>query len=68
MAIDWSTLAYTRILKYSCLGSPIDRGAWWTSPWGHKEMDITECSLFFFHVRKGACSLKAGHTSFMIFI
>ena len=23
-------------LQYSCLGNPMDRGAWWaTSPWGH---------------------------------
>ena len=21
---------------------PMDRGAWWASPWGHKEMDMTE--------------------------
>ena len=32
-------------LQYSCLGNPMDRGAWWaavhgvTSPWGHKESD-----------------------------
>ena len=24
-------------LQYSCLGNPMDRGAWWGySPWGHK--------------------------------
>ena len=28
----------------SCLGNPMDRGAWWAtvSPWGHKESDMTE--------------------------
>jgi len=28
-------------LSYSCLGNPIDRGAWW-APWGRKESDTTE--------------------------
>ena len=25
-------------LQYSCLGNPMDRGAWW----GHKELGVTE--------------------------
>ena len=29
-------------LQYSCLGSPMDRGAWQATPWGCKELDITE--------------------------
>ena len=30
-------------LQYSCLGNPMDRGAWWaTVHWGHKETDTTE--------------------------
>ena len=30
-------------LQYSCLGSPVDRGALaGSSPWGHKELDATE--------------------------
>ena len=29
-------------LQYSCLENPMDRGAWWASPWGHKESDMTE--------------------------
>ena len=29
-------------LQYSCLGNPMDRGAWWASPWGCKELDMTE--------------------------
>ena len=30
-------------LQYSCLGNPMDRGAWQTySPWCHKESDTTE--------------------------
>ena len=30
-------------LQYSCLENPMDRGAWWaTSPWDHKESDMTE--------------------------
>ena len=28
-------------LQYSCLGNPMDRGAWWTT-WGHNESDMTE--------------------------
>ena len=27
-------------LQYSCLGNPMDREAWWASPWGHKESDM----------------------------
>ena len=31
-------------LQYSSLENPMDRGVWWaTSPWGHKELDMTEC-------------------------
>ena len=26
-------------LQYSCLQNPMDRGAWWSSPWGCKESD-----------------------------
>ena len=29
-------------LQYSCLGNPMDRGAWWASSWGHKESDRTQ--------------------------
>ena len=29
-------------IQYSCLRNPMDRGAWWTSPWGRKELDVTE--------------------------
>ena len=29
-------------LQYPCLGNAVDRGAWWASPWGHKESDTTE--------------------------
>ena len=32
-------------LQYSCMGNPMDRGAWRaTSPWGHKESDTSEHS------------------------
>ena len=30
-------------LQYSCLGSHMDRGAWW-GPWGHKELHRTEAT------------------------
>ena len=45
-------------LQYSCLESPMDRGAWWASPWGRWESDTTEWlhfpfSLFtFMHWRR----------------
>ena len=30
-------------LQYSCLENSMDRGPWRaTSPWGHKELDMTE--------------------------
>ena len=29
-------------LEYSCLKNPTDRGAWHNSPWGCKELDMTE--------------------------
>ena len=32
-------------LQYPCLGNPVNRGAWRAtvhSPWGHKELDMTE--------------------------
>ena len=34
-------------LQYSCLGYPMDRGAWWASPWGHKKFNTTvnACTL-----------------------
>ena len=25
-------------LQYSWWGNPMDRGAWWVNPWGHKEL------------------------------
>ena len=32
-------------LQYACLENSMDRGAWWASPWGHRELDITEHTL-----------------------
>ena len=29
-------------LQYSCMGNPMDRGAWRASPWDCKESDTTE--------------------------
>ena len=29
-------------LQYSCLENSMGRGAWWASPWGHKELGMTE--------------------------
>ena len=28
--------------QYSCLEKSMERGAWWASPWGHKESEMTE--------------------------
>ena len=38
-------------LQYSCLGNPVDKGAWWA----HKESDTTEWLTFSFW---GSCSLS----------
>ena len=27
--------------QYFCLENPMNRGAWWASPWGHEEWDTT---------------------------
>ena len=43
-------------LQYSCLGTPMDGGAWWAtvySPWCLKELDTTSLSLFSFMHWKG---------------
>ena len=32
---------HDNLLQYSCLGNPMDRGAW-EGPWGHKESAMTE--------------------------
>ena len=29
-------------VQYSCLENSMDKGAWWASPWGRKELDTTE--------------------------
>ena len=29
-------------LQYSCLGNPMDRGAWWATIQSHQELDATE--------------------------
>ena len=44
-------------LQYSCPENPMDRGAWRTTPWGHKELDTTE------RLSKGClCSSTHNHT------
>ena len=32
-------------LQYSCLENSMDRGAWWASPWSHRELDTIEHTL-----------------------
>ena len=39
-------------LQYSCLENPMDRGAWQYSPWGRKELDMTERLHFTFHLHQ----------------
>ena len=31
-------------LQYSCLENPMDKGDWWASIEGHKELDMTEAT------------------------
>ena len=31
-------------LQYSCLENPMDREAWWASPWGCKELDFNKAT------------------------
>ena len=40
-------------LQYSCLGNPMDRGAWWAkySPWGLKESNITKRLILLFSLK-----------------
>ena len=46
------------LLPYSCLGNPMDRGAYspWTtySPWGCKELDMTESVCVHIHTHTEA--------------
>ena len=30
------------LFQYSCLENSMDRGAWWATVWGHKELKMTE--------------------------
>ena len=39
----WKRQPNTKILQYSCLENPMDRGTW-QGPWGLKESDMTECA------------------------
>ena len=32
----------SNLLWYSCLENSMDRGTWWASSWGHKELGMTE--------------------------
>ena len=33
------------LLQYSCLETPMDRGAWWTTVYGVAELDTTQHSV-----------------------
>ena len=33
-------------LQYSCPENPMDRGAWWATPQGLKELDMTEATEY----------------------
>ena len=45
-SIHWSGRSpgggHSNPLQYSCLENPMDRGAWWVTVQGCKELDMTE--------------------------
>ena len=46
------------LLHYFCLENSMDRGAWLVSPWGCKELDMTEHT----HTQVGEYEYKHTHT------
>ena len=47
--------------QYSCLGNPMDRGAWWATDRGVTESDTTEC------VHVHTCTRAQTHTTISIY-
>ena len=39
-------------LQQSCLDNSVDREAWWASPWGPKESDMTEQLTYLFLIHR----------------
>ena len=54
-------------LQYSCLENSMDRGAWWAiySPWGHKELDMTEQLSFHFLFTKEDIKMTDRHMEYI---
>ena len=51
-------------VPYSCLESPMDKGAWW-APWGRKESDINKARRVQCGPSLGTCLNKEGGTKIL---
>ena len=56
-------------LQCSHLESPMDRGAWWATPWGRKELDVTEwlstAQQHILHLERPCSKLGHNHKSWV---
>ena len=61
------------LLLCSCLENPMDKGAWRSmgSPWGRKELDITEVTLYSLKVARyinlSLCKYKVIFSNLLLF-
>ena len=57
-------------LQYSCLENPMDGGTWWAtgSPWGRKELDMTERLYSLTHVSSALVILEQSFTTVALLI
>ena len=53
-------------LQYSCLGNPMDRGAWWSTVYGVTESDTTEHPYRHMHINTYVLIVTFIVTGFLI--